>query len=130
MSKRLFSCSNSATEELDYYADLMSDNNIQYYITPGSAFGISKPSFWIKEDEDFKKAKELFVSHQETYAQLAREKYQQESGYNPNASGKEYYKFLLRHLYQRRFTLPWIFLGFLLVYLYFSSFFKSFFSLG
>ena len=122
MAKRLFSCALSDTDELDYFSEIMEENQIEYYLTPGSSFGLSKPGLWIKNNEDFKKAKALFKSHEAEYAKLAREKYQEETGYNPNAEGKEKYQFLLQHLYKRRFLIPWVILGFVCLYWYLSTF--------
>jgi len=122
MAKRLFSCPINEQDELDYYSNIMEENHIKFYITPGSAFGLSKPGFWIKEDEVFPQAKALFEQHQVIYAQQAREKYQKETGYDPNAQGKEKLDFFLKNLYQKRFVLPWIFLAFVLLYWYFNAF--------
>ena len=122
MAKRLFSCAASATEELDYFSEIMEQNNIEYYTVPGTAFGLSKPSLWITHKEDYDKAKELFKSHEETYAKIAREKYQKETGYNPDADKDEKRKFLLQHLYKRRAMIPWIVLGFVFMYWYLSKF--------
>lgn len=122
MAKRLFSCALSATDELDFFSDIMEKNQIEYYIVPGSSFGLSKPTLWIKNNEDFDKAKKLFQSHEASYAARAREEYQQETGYNPDAKGKEKYQFLLQHLYKRRFFIPWVILGFVCLYWYLSTF--------
>lgn len=126
MAKRLFSCPLSEQDELDYYAELMEQHHIEYYITPGSAFGFSKPGFWIKDDKAFPAAKQLFEEHQVTYAEQARKKYQQETGYNPDATGKEQWRFFLKNLHQKRFLLPWIFLGFVILYWYFDAFLGMF----
>ena len=126
MAKRLFSCSSSNIEEIDYFYKVMEENNIECYDVPGSAFGLSKPSLWIRNDEDFPKAKSLFKEHEHTYAALAREKYQQETGYNPDATGKEKWNFFLKNLYEKRALLPFIILGFIFLYWYFSEFFEIF----
>lgn len=121
MAKRLFSCSASDTEEIEYFSHLMEENNIEHYDTPGSSFGLSKPSLWIKKDDDFLRAQEIFKAHEEKYAELAREKYQRETGYNPHATSDEKKRFFLNNLYQKRGLLPILFLGFVIVYWYFSS---------
>ncbi|HFE38010.1 MAG TPA: hypothetical protein ENK06_06270 [Gammaproteobacteria bacterium] len=126
MAKRLFSCALTATEELDYFSEVMAQNGIEHYVVPGTAFGLSKPSFWIKNNEDFAKAKQLFKAHEETYAKLAREKYQSETGYKPAAKGKEKYQFLLQHFYKKRFAIPWIILGFVIIYWYLETFISMF----
>ena len=126
MPKRLFYCAESATEEIDYFSEVMEKNNIECYSVPGTAFGLSKPSLWITNKEDYSKAKELFKSHEEAYAKLAREQYQQETGYNPDADKKEKRQFLLQHLYKKRALIPWIVLGFVFSYWYLSKFVDMF----
>ncbi|MDH5257534.1 MAG: DUF6164 family protein [Gammaproteobacteria bacterium] len=126
MAKRLFSCSSNDIEEIDYFSKIMEDNNIDCYDVPGSSFGLSKPSLWIRNDDDYPKAKALFIEHESAYAELARERYQRETGYNPEASDKEKWRFFLKNLREKRGTLPFIFLGFVIVYWYFDSIFGLF----
>jgi len=126
MAKRLFSCSQSATEEIDYFSEVMEQHNIEFYVVPGTAFGLSKPTLWIKNDEDFERAKALFKSHEQQYAELARQKYQNETGYDPDATGKAKYQFLLKYLYEKRALIPWIILGFAFIYWYLSQFLTLF----
>jgi len=121
MAKRLFSCSSNDLEEIHYFAEIMEENNIECYDVPGSSFGLSKPSLWIRNDDDFPTAKDLFKSHETTYAELSRARYQQETGYNPDASGKEKWDFFLKNLYKKRGILPVLFLGFVIVYWYFDQ---------
>ena len=68
---------------------VMDENNIDCYDVPGTSFGLTKPSLWIRHDEDYPRAKQLFHEHEKAYAEHARERYQQETGYNPNAEGKD-----------------------------------------
>jgi len=126
MAKRLFSCSSSDIEEIEYFSNIMEENNIDCYDVPGTSFGLSKPSLWIRNDDDYMKAKELFAAHESTYANLSRERYQQETGYNPNATGKEKRDFFFKNLYQKRGLLPFIIFGFIFLYWYFSQFFNLF----
>lgn len=127
MAKRLFSCTTTTnSDEIEYFAELLAQNNIQTYVVPGSAFGLSKPSLWVTNDEDFSRAKALFNDHESLYAQMAREKYQQQTGYDPEADLKEKFHFLLRHLYEKRGILPWLILGFLFLAWYFREFFRLF----
>ena len=122
MAKRLFSCADTSTEELDYFSEIMGQHNIEYYTVPGTAFGLSKPSLWIKNDDDIDRAKELFKAHESIYAEMAREKYQKETGYNPNADKKAQRQFFLQHIYKKRALIPWIILGFICMYWYLSKF--------
>jgi len=127
MAKRLFSCSSSHdVEEIHYFFKVLEENNIDCYDVPGSSFGLSKPSLWIRNDEDFAEAKALFQKHEPIYAALARERYQDETGYNPRASNKEKWNHFFKGLYHKRALLPAIFLGLVIVYWYFDSIFGLF----
>ena len=126
MAKRLFSCSSTEIDEIYYFTEIMEENNIECYDVPGISFGLTKPSLWIRNDDDYPKAKQLFHENEAKYAEHAREKYQQETGYNPNADGKEQWQFFLKNLKEKRGTLPFVFLGFVIVYWYFDSIFGLF----
>ena len=125
MAKRLFSFAMTDEDEPDYFAKLMQENNIEFYIVPGSVFGFTKPSFWITHDDDFDRAKMLFKQHEEAFAQLAREKYQMQTGYNPNAQGKEKYQYLIQHFKRNYKALIAVIIGFALIIWYFSLFFGA-----
>ncbi len=127
MPKRLFSCSSTDDfDEIYYFSDLLEEHNIEHYDVPGSSFGLSKPSLWIRNDEDFPKAKQLFHKHEAAYAAHARQRYQEETGYNPDANNKEQWQFFLKTLSRKRAILPVIFLGFVILYWYFDSMFGLF----
>jgi len=126
MSKRLFSFAITDDDEPEYFGALMEENNIEYYIVPGSVFGFSKPSFWIKDDDDFLTAKKLFTAHEEKYAQIAREKYQQQTGYNPDADTNEKMAFWLQFVMNRPKSVLAVIIGFGLIIWYFSLFFEMF----
>ena len=127
MAKKLFSYAITEDDEPEYFGRLMDDHNIEYYVVPGSVFGFTKPGFWIKNDADYEKAKQLFVEHEEKFAQLAREKYQRETGYNPNAKGAEQFEFWLQHIKRHPKRLVFAIVGFGLIIWYFSLFFDMFF---
>lgn len=126
MSKRLFSFAITDDDEPEYFGHLMEEHNIEYYIVPGSVFGFSKPGFWIKKDEDFDKAKQLFIEHEEKFAALAREKYQQQTGYNPNANSNEKFLFWIEFIKNRPKSVLATVIGFGLIIWYFSLFFEMF----
>ncbi len=73
MAKKLFSYAITDDDEPEYFGKLMDEHNIVYYLVPGSVFGFTKSGFWIKDNADFERAKQLFVEHEEIYATLARE---------------------------------------------------------
>lgn len=127
MAKRLFSFHpDDGVKEVEFVGERLKQQSIEYYETPGSTFGFSKPTLWIKHDTDFSQAKQIFLDGQHEYAKLAREQYQAETGYNPNAPLNEKIIFHLNFLYHKRKILPFIILGFILLYLYFSLFLSAF----
>lgn len=126
MAKKLFSFTLTDDDEPEYFGKLMDEHKIDYYIVPGSVFGFTKPGFWIKNNEDFVKAKQLFIEHEEIYAKLAREKYQRETGYNPDAHGREKVSFWIQHIKQKRASFVLVVFGFILIAWYFSLFFDVF----
>lgn len=126
MAKKLFSFAITEDDEPDYFGKLMDEYNIDYYIVPGSVFGFTKPSFWITNDDDFEKAKKLFAEHEEKFAQLAREKYQAQTGYNPDANREEKFIFWLQYIKQRPKSVIFVIIGFALIFWYFSLFFEMF----
>ena len=127
MAKKLFSFDTTSEDEPEFFANIMEQHNIAFYVVPGTAFGLSKPSFWIKNDNDFAKANELFRRHEQEYAALAREKYQRETGYNPAATGRDKFQFLASHLSKKRKTVLWIVITLGLVILYFVKFYSALF---
>ncbi len=126
MSKRLFAYSPAEAEEAESICRLLDEHGIAYYETPASTWGFSKAAIWLKHDDDYEKAQALLKAHEETYARQARQRYQEQTGYNPDASAGEQMRFLLKFWYEKRRMLPWIILGFILLYLYFKTFFNLF----
>ena len=126
MAKRLFFFAIDDSTEPEYFGKILDEHNIEHYIVPGSAFGFSKPAFWVKNDEDFPKAQTLFKQHEEEFARLAREKYQKETGYNPNANRNEKFIFWINYLKARPFNVLGAIAGLGLIIWYFSSFINMF----
>lgn len=126
MSKRLFSYPNEANDEADGVKKLLEENHIPYFESPGNRWGFSKAAIWIKNREDFATAKNLFEHYQLDYAQKAREKYQLETGYQPDAPLSHRIGFALGRLLANKKLLLLLAVGFGLVYLYFQLFFSLF----
>ena len=85
MSKRLFSYPPEAEAEADGVKKTLEDNGIEFYETPASRWGFSQPAIWIRHDSDFSSAKALFDAFQQEFAKSARQRYQEETGYDPSA---------------------------------------------
>jgi len=126
MAKRLFSYPTDDNKEAEFVGERLTENSIEYYSTPGSHLGFTKPALWIKHNDDFARAKAIFHECQPLYAKMAREQYQAETGYNPQAPFKEQLVFHLHFLYRKRKILPFIIIGFGVMYLYFSMFMGMF----
>ena len=119
MSKRLFSYPADAENEAEGVKKLLQQHNIEFYESPGSRWGFSNASLWIKNNEDFTKAKALFDQYQQEYAHQARLKYQQETGYQPNAPFSHRFVWALKRLLGnvRLVLLLLIAMGLLAIYL-------------
>lgn len=129
MSKRLFAYPDSAQDEAESVRELLRTKQMEFYETPASRWGFSNAAIWLKNDDDFEKAQELMRQHQEDYAEKARKKYHQETGYNANAPFWEKTVFTFKHLLLRRKRgLLLVIVGFILLYYYFYLFFSLFIS--
>ncbi len=122
MAKRLFSFPYTAENEAEVIRKTLTENNIAFYQTPGSRWGFSNPAIWITIDNELPRAKELFTEAQKHYAQQARENYQQDTGYNPNAPFKERTLFSLKYMLFNKKSIPLIFFLGLIIYFYYHFF--------
>ncbi len=126
MSKRLFAYTAAELEEAEHIRRLLDEHHIGYYETPASPWGFSKAAIWLHNDDDHARAKALLQQHEAEFARQARQRYQAETGYDPRAPFPQSLFFLLKHWYRKRHLLPWVILGFALIYLYFRMFFGLF----
>ena len=126
MAKRLYSFPPDAEHQAEEIRAMLEQNNIEFYETPPSRWGFSNASIWIKNNDDFPVAKSLFEQEIIEYAAKARERFEQETGYNPNANAAQRLSFNLRYLVSKRAAIPLVVFGLFLVGLYFYLFFKLF----
>ncbi|MDH5302102.1 MAG: DUF6164 family protein [Gammaproteobacteria bacterium] len=128
MAKRLYSFPQTpeAIDELASVCAVLDEHHIRYYETPGSTWGFSRASLWIEDDSDADRARQLFAQHAQEYALRARERYQQETGYNPNASTGEKLRFHLHHLNKRKLMILPLLGVLILLVLYFQMLFNLF----
>lgn len=75
MAKLLFSLRGVPDEEAAEVRQILSDNALEFYETPAGKWGISAPALWLKTDEDYDKARQLFDDYQQRRFQEQREKY-------------------------------------------------------
>lgn len=126
MAKRLLSYSEDNIRQAEEVAELLEQNEIEYYETPSSRWGFSKASIWIRNDTDFEQAKVLFEQNIKDFAERARRAYQEETGYNPDAPLEEKTRFYLNFLKQRKAAIPVVILGIGLIALFYYFFFGLF----
>ncbi len=126
MSKRLFAYTPAELDEAEHVRRLLDEHHIDYYETPASPWGFSKAAIWLHNDDDLARAKTLLRQYENEYARQARQRYQAETGYDPQARFPHNLLFLLGYWYRKRHLLPWVVLGFILIYLYFHTFFGLF----
>lgn len=105
---------------------MLEENGIEYFDTPPSKWGFYGPAIWIRNDDDYENARQLLLTQQQAFAQRAREEYQRETGYNPEAPLGERIAFTFRHLSRRKGPLLLLIFVLFLLYLYFSLFFGLF----
>lgn len=126
MSKRLFSYPADAENEAEGVRKLLKQHDIDFYESPGSRWGFSHASIWIKNSEDFTDAKSLFDNYQQEYAQQARLKYQQETGYQPDAPLPQRFIWALNRLLGNTKLIILLLIGFGLIYVYLKAFWSLF----
>ncbi|MBL8497272.1 hypothetical protein ABF87_04030 [Nitrosomonas sp. JL21] len=81
MAKILFRLQNVSDDEANDVRELLIDNAIDFYETSGGNWGVSMPAIWLKDDDQFPRARALLDAYQDQrttrmrkeYAQLKRE---------------------------------------------------------
>lgn len=64
MPKLLLNLRNVTEEEAEEVAELMAENGIEHYRTPVGPFGITAGGIWLREKEDFPRARALMDDYQ------------------------------------------------------------------
>lgn len=75
MAKILFKLRNVPDDEAEEVRELLTNHHIEYYETSAGNWGVSMPALWIKDDNQFRQAKELLDAYQEARSIRAREEY-------------------------------------------------------
>jgi hypothetical protein len=76
MPIKLFSLKNVPDDEVEEIRELLSGNEIDYYETPTSKWGISTAVIWLENEQQLKKASLLIEEYQTERAYRAREEYE------------------------------------------------------
>jgi len=64
MPQMVFRLNNVPESEVDLVRDLLETNNVDFYETDAGRWGISVAAFWVKEEAEFKKARQLIEDFQ------------------------------------------------------------------
>lgn len=64
-------------DEADEIRDLFEEHQVPYYETPPSRWGISMGGFWVHDDEEAVRARELLSGYQKARLQRQRDAYEQ-----------------------------------------------------
>jgi hypothetical protein len=126
MAKRIFSYPWSAEEEADSIRNLLLSHKIDFFETPASRWGFTHAAIWLKNDDELDKARAILQQHHLQYAEKARQQYQLETGYNPDAPFIKRAAFTIRYNFKRKSILFLVLFGFALLIIYFYSFFALF----
>jgi len=77
MAALLFKLRGVPDEEEQEIRRLLTDNNIEYYVTSAGNWGISMPAIWIRNDPDLHKGKEILRAYQVERAAHAKQEYEE-----------------------------------------------------
>lgn len=77
MAILLYSLRNVPTEEADAMRDLLNRHAIDYYESPQGAWGISAAAFWLKDEEQESRARQLLDEFHESWGAAQRERQRQ-----------------------------------------------------
>lgn len=73
MARRILNLRGVTIEEAEGLRQALEAAGVEFYETPPSAFGISVGGIWIRRDEEFDRAKQVFDAFQDAFAAEARE---------------------------------------------------------
>ncbi len=77
MSKLVFRLNNVPEEEADLVRQLLTDHQFEFYETHAGRWGISVAALWLKDDDEFVRARELIDSFQQNYTTKMRTEFEQ-----------------------------------------------------
>ncbi len=75
MATRVFNLRNVPDDEAEEIRQLLTDNGIDFYETPAGNWGISMPSFWVKDDGQVRQAKSAIDEYQRQRAIRMRDEF-------------------------------------------------------
>lgn len=78
MAKLVFRLNNVPDTEADAVRQLLIDNNIDFYETHAGRWGLSVAAIWLKNDQEFERARGIIEAFQATYLEESRAQYEQD----------------------------------------------------
>ena len=72
MPVQLFRLRGVPDDEADEVRQLLADHQVDFYETPGGAWGASMPALWLNDESEYERARALIDEYQEQRAQAAR----------------------------------------------------------
>lgn len=124
MAEKLFSYHIDNEEEAEAVRQLLDEHGIEHYSTPGSRWGFSQAAIWLQDPAQLESARQLVSDFQQDYARQARQHYQQQTGYRPDAPLGQRIVFLLRFWAQRPAAVTVAVAGLVLLFFVFYEFFS------
>lgn len=76
MATLLFKLKGVPDDEADEVRTLLNENNIDFYETPPSIWGVSMEAIWLRDDTQLDTAKQLLTTYQQQLAIRVKEEYQ------------------------------------------------------
>ncbi|RFF27060.1 MULTISPECIES: DUF6164 family protein [unclassified Wenzhouxiangella] len=76
MPRLLLNLRNVPDDEIEEVRSLMNEHGIECYDTPPGPFGITAGGIWLKDPDDYARARELMDSYQAERAERARAQWQ------------------------------------------------------
>lgn len=77
MSRLLIKLRHAPDDEIEEIRSLLQDHKIDFYETQAGAWGISAPGIWLKDEDQYERAKALLDTYQENRFREKRAEYEQ-----------------------------------------------------
>ncbi len=78
MAVRLFNLRNVPDDEADEVRELLEKHGFDFYETPAGNWGMSMPSFWLRDEGQLAEAKALIADYQLERTKKAQQEYQRQ----------------------------------------------------
>lgn len=76
MAVRIVNLRNAPEDEIDEIRALLEEHKFDFYETPGGSWGISVPSFWLKDESQLEQVKAVLETYQQQRQKRAADEYE------------------------------------------------------